>query len=226
MKYDPYADGGRRARRRPSASWSRSARPCWWMMAGWCAMPGSTDWLTTSCAAGCAGRRSSSSRPARLPSGGGARTDRPRAAGKAGGGGAGRADSPRACLSGSARPARHHRRADRLPTIPGAPAPPQLRLSRNCWRWARCQWSTRTTRSPPRKSASVTTTGSPPASRRWSVPICWCCSPTSTGSTPPTRQDRVSAGARDRRKNRRDAQAPRRPATAPAWSQARRGVSR
>ena len=44
--------------------------------------------------------------------------------------------------------------------------------------------STRTTPSPPTRSASATTTGSP----RWSPTSCrptrWCCSPTSTASTP------------------------------------------
>ena len=81
-----------------------------------------------------------------------------------------RADPPRPCLSGGAGAARHHRRADPADARRhrGAPPPPQrprhLRAAR--WRWARCRSSTRTTPSRPPRSASATTTGSPPASRR------------------------------------------------------------
>jgi glutamate 5-kinase len=38
------------------------------------------------------------------------------------------------------------------------------------------------------RSATATTTGSRRASRRWRAPTASCCSPTSTGSTPPIRR--------------------------------------
>ena len=41
--------------------------------------------------------------------------------------------------------------------------------------------------SPPRKSASATTTAWPRASPRWCRPTSWSCCPTSTASTPPIR---------------------------------------
>ena len=44
----------------------------------------------------------------------------------------------------------------------------------------RARSSTRTTPSPPTRSASATTTGSPPSSPTSSTPTCWSCSPTST----------------------------------------------
>ena len=57
------------------------------------------------------------------------------------------------------------------------------RRSHGCSSSAWCRSSTRTTRSPPPRSGSVTTTGSRPWSRTWCTPTCWCCSPTSTVCT-------------------------------------------
>src|SRR6266536_2020936 len=48
----------------------------------------------------------------------------------------------------------------------------------------------RTTRWPPTRSGSATTTGWPRWWPRLSTLTCWCCSPTWTRSTPATRQDR------------------------------------
>ncbi len=56
--------------------------------------------------------------------------------------------------------------------------------------------STRTTRWPPTRSASATTTGSPPSSPIWSAPTCWCCCPTWTASTTATPPAPAPRGSR------------------------------
>ncbi len=94
-------------------------------------------------------------------------------------------------LGRGAGPGRHGRRPGAAQPRRHRDAPPMAQRPRDpasgCWRWASRRSSTRTTRSPPRRSATATTTAWPPAWRRWSAPTSWCCSPTSTGSTPPTR---------------------------------------
>ena len=110
------------------------------------------------------------------------------------GGGQRRPGPAGAPLHRGVRPARHHRRpgaADRrrrgppraLPQRP-AHAVPAARARRAC------RSSTRTTRWPPTRSGSATTTGWPRWSPTWCTPTCWCCSPTSTGSTTATRAGR------------------------------------
>ena len=78
-------------------------------------------------------------------------------------------------------------------------------------RWAPSRSSTRTTPSPPTRSASATTTGSPPWSPTSSTPTCWSCCPTWTASTTATRArpgtSRIARGARPGGPRRRRASA-------------------
>ena len=92
----------------------------------------------------------------------------------------GTASSPARCCSPSTTSP-----AARTTATPTRPSP-------SCSSSACCRSSTRTTRSPPPRSASATTTGWPRWSPTWCTPTCWCCSPTSTACTTPTRRRRAA----------------------------------
>ncbi len=81
--------------------------------------------------------------------------------------------------SGAARPARLRRSA---PVLCMLVAP-----STGCWSSAVSPWSTRTTPWRATSCATATTTASPHCWPTACTPMSWCCSPTWTACTPPTR---------------------------------------
>ena len=113
---------------------------------------------------------------------------------------------------------RHHRRAaaaDARRHRGPAPLPERPRDAEDAARPGCVPGHQRERHASPRpKSASATTTAWPRASPRWCRPISWCCSPTSTASTPPipardpaarAYPGRAGADARDRGDGRRAA---------------------
>ncbi len=157
----------------PAASSSRSARPCWsTKRPATSGAPGSKPWSRTS------SRCRERGQEVLIVSSGaiavGRRhlglAGRPAAARGKAGRGRGRADPPGACLSGGAGAPRHHRGADPADARRhrGAPPPSERARDDRAAAGARraCRSSTRTTRWPPPRSASATTTGWPRASRR------------------------------------------------------------
>ena len=110
-----------------------------------------------------------------------------RAACRPAGRGVGRAGAAGGPLHGGARAVRPRRRAgaaDRRRRDAARALPQRLPDLRQAARpRRRCRSSTRTTRSPPRRSASATTTGWPRWWPTWSTPTCWSCSRTWTRCT-------------------------------------------